>query len=318
MVPFNVAPVNPAWTNHAAVRRSKEVKCGYKAAQCAPENCLSNCNAKAMCGIDSAGGKTTCGLKLCCSYYGWCGTEDVHCKDPEPLVGKTPSQEGFGSCEIKPSPSCGKGSGTSKGRRIGYYQGWNTRERVCDKVTPRQINTRGLSHLLYAFAFFHPQTFEMMPMNSDDVHLYGEFTALKRNGLQTWIAIGGWSFSDPGTETYNAYTDMVSTEANLRAFIQSLIKFMGTYGFQGADIDWEHPAEPKRGGCKEDTDNLVLLIKEMKEQFGGRFGSSLTLAPDYWYTCVTHNNRCSACDPSQREHINQGDLGPVIEPELPD
>jgi len=31
----------------------------------------------------------------------------------------------------------------------------------------------------------------MMPMNSDDVHLYGEFTALKRNGLQTWIAIGG-------------------------------------------------------------------------------------------------------------------------------
>jgi chitinase len=98
---------------------------------------------------------------------------------------------GFGSCEIKPSPSCGSGSGTSKARRIGYYQGWNTRERACDKVNPRQINTRGLSHLLYAFAFFHPQTFEMMPMNSDDVHLYGEFTALKRNGLQTWIAIGG-------------------------------------------------------------------------------------------------------------------------------
>jgi len=68
---------------------SKDGKCGYKAAQCAPENCLSNCDAKAMCGIDSADGKTACGLKLCCSYYGWCGTEDVHCKDPEPLVGKT-------------------------------------------------------------------------------------------------------------------------------------------------------------------------------------------------------------------------------------
>ena len=199
------------------------------------------------------------------------------------LTYSRPCQQGFGSCEIKPSPSCGKGSGTSKARRIGYYQGWNTRERVCDKVMPRQINTRGLSHLLYAFAFFHPQTFEMMPMNSADVPLYGEFTALKRNGLQTWIAIGGWSFNDPGTETYSAYTDMVSTAENRRAFIQSLIKFMDTYGFQGADIDWEYPAEPKRGGRKEDTDNLVLLMKEMKEQFGGRFGSSLTLAPDYWY-----------------------------------
>jgi chitinase len=68
---------------------SKEGKCGYKAAQCAPENCLSNCDAKAMCGIDSADGETSCGLKLCCSFYGWCGTEDVHCKDPEPLIGKT-------------------------------------------------------------------------------------------------------------------------------------------------------------------------------------------------------------------------------------
>jgi chitinase len=92
-----------------------------------------------------------------------------------------------------------------------------------------------------------------------------------------------WSFNDPEAATYNAYSDMVSTEANRRAFIQSLIKFMDTYGFQGADIDWEYPAEPKRGGRKADTDNLVLLMKEMKEQFNGRFGSSLTLAPDYWY-----------------------------------
>lgn len=76
---------------------------------------------------------------------------------------------------------------------------------------------------------------------------------------------------------------MVSTQANRRAFIQSLIKFMDTYGFQGADIDWEYPAEPKRGGRKEDTENLVLLMKEMKEQFDGRYGSSLTIAPDYWY-----------------------------------
>jgi chitinase len=171
---------------------------------------------------------------------------------------------------------------------------------VCDKVTPRQINTRGLTHLLYAFAFFDPSTFAMMPMNAADVPLYGELTELKCNGLQTWIAVGGvsdhpicfaqhvtnclqWSFNDPGTKTYNAYSDMVSTQANRGAFIQSLIMFMDTYGFQGVDIDWEYPAEPKCGGRKEDADNLVLLMKEMKEQFGGRFGSSLILATGYWY-----------------------------------
>lgn len=109
------------------------------------------------------------------------------------IVGKTPCQAGFGSCDIKPSPSCGKSSGTAKGRRIGYYQGWNTREQKCDKVAPRQINTRGLTHLFYSFVFFHPTTFEIMPMNDGDIPLYGEFTSLKRNGLQTWIAIGGVS-----------------------------------------------------------------------------------------------------------------------------
>lgn len=67
---------------------SKEGKCGYKEAQCGAENCLSNCQAKAMCGIDSADGKTPCGLKLCCSFCGWCATEDDHCKGPEPLIGK--------------------------------------------------------------------------------------------------------------------------------------------------------------------------------------------------------------------------------------
>lgn len=34
-----------------------------------------------------------------------------------------------------------------------YYQGQNTQERACDKFYPRQSNTRGLSHPLYAFAF---------------------------------------------------------------------------------------------------------------------------------------------------------------------
>lgn len=90
-------------------------------------------------------------------------------------------------------PVCGKDSETSPGRRIGYYQGWNTLERKCDKVLPRQINTRGLTHLFYAFAFFNPITFEVVPMHADDIPLYGEFTSLKRNGLETWIAIGGVS-----------------------------------------------------------------------------------------------------------------------------
>lgn len=75
---------------------SVDGKCGYKTAHCGT-GCQSNCQAKAMCGIDSADGNTPCALRLCCSFYGWCGTETVHCHDPEPQFGKTPCQVGYGT-----------------------------------------------------------------------------------------------------------------------------------------------------------------------------------------------------------------------------
>jgi chitinase len=33
----------------------------------------------------------------------------------------------------------------------------------------------------------------MMPMNEADIPLYREFTSLKTNNLQTWVAVGGVS-----------------------------------------------------------------------------------------------------------------------------
>lgn len=58
---------------------------------------------------------------------------------------------------------------------------------------------------------------------------------------------------------------------------------MAQYGFQGADLDWEYPGTPERGGKAEDTENFVSLAKEMRAAFGDLYGLSVTLAPDYWY-----------------------------------
>ncbi|KAL2076239.1 hypothetical protein VTL71DRAFT_1182 [Oculimacula yallundae] len=253
--------------------------CGYKDLHCG-SGCQSNCNAKAMCGVDSKDGAEKCGLQLCCSHYGWCGTKDVHCIDPEPLIGKTPCQQGFGGCTIKPSPECSPDEGGDSGwRRIAYYAGWNSRDRKCDWVLPGNINTTGLTHLMYSFVGFDPKTFKIVA-DPGDVKLFRAFTKLGSSKLKTWVAVGGWSFNDPG-ETATAYSDMVSTSENRAAFISSLIEFMDEYGFTGADIDWEYPSNPQRGGRKEDKENLVELAKDMKAAFG--FRVSVVLAPDYWY-----------------------------------
>lgn len=123
-----------------------------------------------MCGRYSDGGAIKCGMNLCCSYYGWCGvsavhhlirnslimltmcqTDALHCGNPDPN-GLTPCQAGFGLCQQVPPPSCGKGSGTTNGRTVGYYQASNTYSRACNRISPSQIVTKGLTHLYFAFA----------------------------------------------------------------------------------------------------------------------------------------------------------------------
>ena len=45
-------------------------KCGYGPDYCGASNCVSNCDATAMCGRYSDGGSLKCGMNLCCSHYG--------------------------------------------------------------------------------------------------------------------------------------------------------------------------------------------------------------------------------------------------------
>jgi chitinase len=231
-----------------------------------------------MCGQYSAGGNIKCGMNICCSGTGWCGTTENYCTSP-PNDPQDGCQSAFGSCAVVEPWSCGPASGTSAGRTIGYYQASNVRDRVCNKISPSQIVTTGYSHLYFAFAAFDASTFAITPASAADVELYKEFTGLQKSGLETWIAIGGYEFSNTGT----AWSTMVSSSANRQAFIKSLTSFMQEYGFQGVDLDWEYPVDVTRGGSPADTENFVALVSDMHSAFGGNYGISVTLAPDYWY-----------------------------------
>lgn len=106
-------------------------------------------------------------------------------------------QKDFGGCGKVKRPSCGTGSGTTDGVSIGYYESWsNTRK--CQSVSPEDLNLRGFTHINFAFVFFHPQTYEIVPMDKNAGDLLHRFTKLKEKkpGLQTWVSVGGWSFND--------------------------------------------------------------------------------------------------------------------------
>lgn len=131
---------------------------------------------------------------------------DVYCNNADPLHGTLPCQAGYGSCAITGSPSCAKGSGSSKGRTIGYYQSWNARTRQCNRVTPSQLDTTGYTHLFFSFAFIDPNSFVVTPAHPDDIPLMKEFTDLSKGGkLKTWIAIGGFDMSNKEAATHKTW-----------------------------------------------------------------------------------------------------------------
>ena len=42
-----------------------------------------------------------------------------------------------------------------------------------------------------------------------------------------------------------AFSNMAGTAANRKTFINNMMKFMDTYGFDGMDLDWEYPTAGK-------------------------------------------------------------------------
>ncbi|KAI0904346.1 hypothetical protein F4823DRAFT_634502 [Ustulina deusta] len=193
-------------------------------------------------------------------------------------------QDGFGSCVNAPKSSCS--SSNANKRTIGYYESWASTRKcqfVRSPLNLEDLNLNGFTHVNFAFAFFDPTSFEIAPMDSNSATLYRRFTSLKESysGFQTWISVGGWSFTDPGP-TRQAFSDMASSSTNRQKFISSIKSFMNTYGFDGLDIDWEYPGADDRGGVQADSANFVTLVKELKESFGSK-GLTVTLPTSYWY-----------------------------------
>lgn len=94
-------------------------------------------------------------------------------------------------------PSCSKTGSSVNKRTIGYYESWSN-TRLCEAISPQDLNLDGFTHVNFAFAFFDPSTFLITPMDANAASLYNQFTDLKGtySGLETWISVGGWSFTD--------------------------------------------------------------------------------------------------------------------------
>ncbi|KAF2460036.1 hypothetical protein BDY21DRAFT_361899 [Lineolata rhizophorae] len=202
-----------------------------------------------------------------------------------------PSTEGCQSNCGHPGPPAGGNSLDVKHRVIGYYEAWGDR-RECHQMSPQGIPIDGLTHVNFAFAFIEPGTYKMTTMDSaTPASLFRDVADIKslRSGngdLEVFVAVGGWTFSNNGTDTQPLFGEISADESKRQRFADNVVDFMELYGFDGLDIDWEYPGAPDRGGNPEDTENFVKLVKTLRQTFDSRprkYGLTFTIPSSYWY-----------------------------------
>jgi chitinase len=152
----------------------------------------------------------------------------------------------------------------------------------------KDIPAGALTHLYFSFGYVTPGDFKIAPMDGLSPALFRDLTDLKseNSGMQTIIALGGWTFTNPGTATQAVFSSICSTAENRATFIGNLLSFMREYAFDGVDFDWEYPGAPDRGGHPDDGKNFVSLLSELKEAISRQpipYIVSFTVPTSYWY-----------------------------------
>jgi chitinase len=114
----------------------------------------------------------------------------------------------------------------------GYYESWAA-TRACHRFTPQDIDVvgNGFTHLGLAFAGINADD-ELAPWADDYVNqvpLYQQFNALKDvyfQPVQTLIAVGGWTFTNPGTATRRRFSEISANATRTAVFAQSVVTFL--------------------------------------------------------------------------------------------
>jgi len=141
-----------------------------------------------------------------------------------------------------------------------------------------QLQPGRVTHILYAFLLICGEGqrkeeaaacagkpgFSIAP-HADQATFSGAFQRLKARDPQVRVlaSVGGWGGSDP-------FFHLAATPQGRAAFIRSSMDWLRAHpGFDGLDIDWEHPgnngaANGVQLGHKDDGERFVLLMQELR------------------------------------------------------
>ena len=130
-----------------------------------------------------------------------------------------------------------------------------------------------LTHINYAFAelYMVDGIYQGFKLQGSSVR-FETIAALKNSYPNLKICL---SFTHGVANSDNrqggSFSALAKSEDNRKAFAQDCLAFLKQYGIDGIDLDWEYPGLSWSGAACDpacDTDNYVLLVKQLRETLG--------------------------------------------------
>uniref|UniRef100_A0A182PAD7 chitinase n=1 Tax=Anopheles epiroticus TaxID=199890 RepID=A0A182PAD7_9DIPT len=152
------------------------------------------------------------------------------------------------------------------GRLICHYTTWSQGRANPYSYRIEDIPGELCTHVVYNFVGVDSEEYELAMLQREiDVvqNGFGRFVDLKKRfpDLKMHVAVGGWDHGGAPFSRMAAYRN------RRKKFIESVVKFMGSYGFDGIELVWLYPGSVERGGTNNDKDNFVYLVEELKTAF---------------------------------------------------
>jgi chitinase len=151
------------------------------------------------------------------------------------------------------------GRARSKFKIVGYFPSY--------RGTPREEQLSKLTHVIYSFA---TPTSEGGLTNTIK-NLKEMVDAAHKQGVKAGLAIGGGSYRDGN------FPAIAATAETRRAFCDTCMKEVETYGLDGIDLDWEYPDKGVQ------AEGYALLMREFSKALHarGKFLSSAVTDNDW-------------------------------------
>ncbi len=169
---------------------------------------------------------------------------------------------------------------------VGYYPAW-------EPIKAGRIRYEDLTHINYAFAVPAADG-GLLPLQNAALAEYIIYYA-HANGVKVLLSVGGWSHNNlPLEPIFMEATDTPEKTAQLGEAIITMAK---KYGFDGVDIDWEHPRnnEVSRQQYEGLMNYLCDRLKEENMLFTAAVLSGVSPAGAVYWDAAAQTDTVLAC-----------------------